>query len=221
MSYLNEVADAIWSLRSSGAKEIVLMHCVSSYPAAPQHLNLRAIRTLQSYFDLPVGLSDHSEGILLSMVAVAFGAIVLEKHFTLDKQASGPDHKASMDPADLKALVRGLRDVEASLGDGRKRPSDSEEESRLLSRRSIVAAADIRANEPIAPWMLAFKRPGSGIEPRNWEKLVGMIARRNIGKDTILQWEDLAPPLSSESQILNQETDAAVMQAHPLKRRHA
>jgi N,N'-diacetyllegionaminate synthase len=221
MSFLSEVADAIWNLRSAGANEIVLMHCVSTYPAAPQHMNLRALQTLQSYFELSVGLSDHSEGILLSLVAVALGAVVIEKHFTLDKQAPGPDHKASMDPADLKLLIRSLREVESSLGDGRKRPSDAEEESRLLSRRSIVAAVDIRANESIAPWMLIFKRPGSGLEPRNWEKLIGMIARRNIGKDTILQWEDLAPPVSSEFQISNRETDAASMQARPLKRKHA
>jgi N,N'-diacetyllegionaminate synthase len=220
MSFLSEVADAIWNLKSSGAKEILLMHCVSSYPAAPQYMNLRALQTLQSYFELSVGLSDHSEGILLSLVAVALGAVVIEKHFTLDKQAPGPDHKASMDPSDLKMLVHSLRDVEASLGDGRKRPSDVEEESRLFSRRSIVASVDIRANESIAPWMLAFKRPGSGLEPRNWEKLIGMTARRNIGKDTILQWEDLAP-ISSDSQNLNQEPDVASMQAHPLKRRHA
>jgi N,N'-diacetyllegionaminate synthase len=221
MSFLSEVADAIWNLRSAGAKEIVLMHCVSTYPAAPQHMNLRALQTLQSYFELSVGLSDHSCGILLSLVAVALGAVVIEKHFTLDKQAPGPDHKASMDPADLKLLIRSLREVESSLGDGRKRPSDVEEESRLLSRRSIVAAVDIRAHEPIAPWMLTFKRPGSGLEPRNCEKLIGMIARRNIGKDTILQWEDLAPPESSEFQISNQETDVASMQARPLNRKHA
>ncbi len=221
MSFLSEVADAIWNLKSAGASEILLMHCVSSYPASPQYMNLRALQTLQSYFELSVGLSDHSEGILLSLVAVALGAVLIEKHFTLDKQAPGPDHKASMDPVDLKMLVRNLRDVEASLGDGRKRPSDVEEESRLFSRRSIVAGVDIRADEAIAPWMLAFKRPGSGLEPRQCEKLVGMIARRNIAKDTILQWEDLAPPLSSESIHFNQEPDAASVGGHPLKRRHA
>jgi len=220
MSFLSEVADAIWNLRSGGAKEILLMHCVSAYPAAPQHMNLRTLQTLQSYFELSVGLSDHSEGILLSLVAVALGAVVIEKHFTLDKNAQGPDHKASMDPADLRLLVRSLRDVEASLGDGRKRPSDAEEEIRLLGRRSIVAGVDIRVNEAISPWMLAYKRPGSGIEPRDWEKLIGMTARRNIAKDTILQWDDLAPSISSESHNLNREPGAEVAE-HPLKRRHA
>jgi N,N'-diacetyllegionaminate synthase len=224
MSFLSEVADAIWTLRSAGAKEILLMHCVSTYPALPQHMNLRALQTLQSYFELPVGLSDHSEGILLPLVSVSLGAVVIEKHFTIDKNAPGPDHKASMDPADLKMLIKSLREVEASLGDGRKRPSDIEEESRLFGRRSIVAAVDIRAQEQIADWMLAFKRPGSGLEPRYYEKVIGMTARRNIGKDTILQWEDLAPSISSADLKVNDhklEQDADLIKSHSLKRRHA
>jgi sialic acid synthase SpsE len=150
---------------------------------------------LHDYFDLPVGYSDHSQGILLPLIAVALGALVLEKHFTLDKQARGPDHKLSADPDELRQLIHNLRAVEESLGDGRKRPSGAEEENRLLSRRSIVAAVDIRAYETIAPWMLAYKRPGSGLEPRELDKILGMRARRNITKDTILQWEDLSPSL--------------------------
>ncbi len=223
MSFLSEVADAIWNLRSAGAKEILLMHCVSAYPAAPQYMNLRALQTLQSYFELSVGLSDHSEGILFPLIAVALGAAVIEKHFTLDKATPGPDHKASMDPADLKQLVKSLRDVESSLGDGRKRPSDVEEESRLFGRRSIVAAVDIRAHETIAGWMLAVTRPGSGLEPRYWEKVIGMTARRNIGKDTILQWEDLASSESSNPNLedSNLEQGEELMETHPLKKRHA
>jgi len=201
MSFLSEVADAVYNLRSAGAKEILLLHCVSAYPASSKDMNLRALQTLQSYFELPVGLSDHSEGILLPLVAVALGAVLIEKHFTLDKNASGPDHKASMDPKDLALLVNNLRVVEGSLGDGRKRPSDVEEEGRLFNRRSIVAAVDIRAHETIAQWMLTFKRPGSGLEPRHWEKVIGMTARRNIGKDTILQWEDLAPSAGSDNEL--------------------
>jgi len=223
MSFLSEVADAVWTLRSAGAKEILLMHCVSSYPALPQYMNLRALQTMQSYFELPVGLSDHSEGILLAPIAVALGAVVIEKHFTLDKNAPGPDHRASMDPAELRELVDNLRKVEASLGSGRKRPSDMEEESRLFGRRSIVAAVDIRAQETIAPWMLAFKRPGSGLEPRHSEKIVGMTARTNIGKDTILQWEDLAPSCTSEAMVSKSapEREAASWQESESDRRRA
>jgi len=224
MSFLGEVADAIYHLRSGGAKEILLMHCVSSYPASPKHMNLRALQTLRSYFELSVGLSDHSEGIHLSLVATALGAVLVEKHFTLDKNASGPDHKASIDPHDLKLLVKNLRDVEASLGDGRKRPSDAEEESRVSCRRSIVAAVDIRAHETVARWMLTFKRPGSGLEPRHLEKILGMAARRNIGKDTILQWEDLATPETSGSGVddLNERGPGVdLLKTHPERKRYA
>jgi N,N'-diacetyllegionaminate synthase len=136
---------------------------------------------------LPIGFSDHSEGILLAPVAAAMGAVLIEKHFTLDRRPQGP----SVDPESMKVMIQNLRNVEASLGDGRKRPCSLEEEGRLLGRRSIVSAVDIGAFETISPWMLAFKRPGRGIEPRHWQKVVGMKARRSICKDTILQWEDL------------------------------
>jgi N,N'-diacetyllegionaminate synthase len=223
MSFLGEVGDAIWNLRSGGAKEILLMHCVSVYPAPPEHMNLRALQTLHSHFDLPVGLSDHSEGILRPLISVSLGAVVIEKHFTMDRNAEGPDHKASMDPEELKLLVRSLRDVETSLGDGRKRPASVEEDGRLFGRRSLVAAVDIRAQETIAQWMLAFKRPGSGIEPRHWQKVTGMVSRRNISKDTILQWEDLAPNVSLDidSEESNLEQSIATTQVHSLKKHHA
>jgi N,N'-diacetyllegionaminate synthase len=220
MSYLSEVADALWHLRSAGAQEILLMHCVSAYPAAPQEMNLRALQTLRSYFELPVGLSDHSQGILFSLISVALGAVVIEKHFTLDKTAAGPDHKASLDSDDLKLLVQNLREVEACMGDGRKRPVDGEADGRLLGRRSIVAAADIRADESIENWMLTCKRPGTGLEPKCWDRVVGMAARRNIEKDTILQWEDLAPLASSLESFedTNLEQDERERYAHPKKR---
>lgn len=220
MSYLAEVADALWHLRSAGAQEILLMHCVSAYPAAPKDMNLRVLQTLHSYFELPVGLSDHSQGILVSLISVALGAVVIEKHFTLDKAAAGPDHKASLDPDDLKLLVQNLREVELCMGDGRKKPVEGEEEGRLLGRRSIVAAADIRADESIESWMLTCKRPGTGLEPKCWDRVVGMAARRNIEKDTILQWEDLAPLASSLENIkdINMEQDERERHAHPKKR---
>ena len=223
MSFLSEVADAVWNLKSAGAKEILLMHCVSSYPANCKDMNLRALQTLQSYFELSVGLSDHSEGILLSLVAVALGAVVVEKHFTLDKTSRGPDHRASIEPAELKQLVENLREVEASLGDGRKRPRDAEEEGRLLGRRSIVAAVDIRIGETIAPWMLTCKRPASGLEPRHWEKVMGRKARRNLGKDTILQWEDFEPSIASDTdnENINLEREGSALQMHSPQKRHA
>ncbi len=198
MSFLNEVGEALWTLKTSGATEVILLHCVSSYPAPPDSLNLRAIQTMRDYFELPVGFSDHTSGVLLPLVAVALGATVIEKHFTLDKNADGPDHRLSLDPAEMKLMVQHLRDVEASLGDGRKRPAPVEEENRLLSRRSIVTAVAVRAHETIAPWMLSCKRPASGVEPRSLQKVIGMKARRDISKDTILQWEDLMPSVPME-----------------------
>jgi N,N'-diacetyllegionaminate synthase len=199
MSYLSEVADAVWTLKSGGASELVLMHCVSQYPAGAESLNLRSIQTLQEYFEMPVGYSDHTVGIVAPLIAASLGATIIEKHFTLDKQARGPDHKLSADPDELRLLIQQLRSVETSLGDGRKRPADVEEEPRLLGRRSIVAAVDIRAHETVTNWMLAYKRPGTGLEPRQAENLIGMKARRNISKDTILQWEDLAPQAGEDS----------------------
>lgn len=199
MSFLSEVADAVDCLRNGGTSEILLLHCVSAFPAAANEMNLRAIETLRSYFELPVGLSDHSEGILVPMAAAALGAVLIEKHFTLDKAEPELHNKAGLDPAELKTLVKSLREVESSLGDGRKRPSPVEEENRLFTRRSIVAAVDIRAHETISEWMLAFKRPGSGLKPQYREKVIGMTARRNIPKDTILQWEDLAPAAAGAS----------------------
>jgi N,N'-diacetyllegionaminate synthase len=195
MSHVNEVADALGTLKSSGADDVVLLHCVSSYPAPPDSLNLRVIPRLASQFGLPVGYSDHSDGVLMPLVAASLGAVLIEKHFTLDRNGPGPDHRLSADPAQFTAMVAQLRDIEMALGDGRKCPKAVEEEGRRLGRRSIVSATDIRAYEPIAPWMLAFKRPGTGLAPREADKVVGMVARRDIPRDTVLQWDDIAPPV--------------------------
>ncbi len=213
MSFLNEVADALLTLKSAGARDILLLHCTSCYPAEPEQLNLRAIGTLRDHFGLPVGYSDHSLGILAPLMAVAIGAVLLEKHFTLDKRANGPDHKLSMDPAELRSLLSKLRQVEACMGTGRKRPAPGERENRRLSRRSIVSSVDIRAFEPLEPWMLAFKRPGDGIEPKYLETVLSMCARRNISRDRVLQWDDLVPAISApahEQDILTALPNGAV-----------
>jgi len=193
MSYMNEVEEAVGTLKSCGARDIALLHCVSSYPAPPESLNLRTIQTLRERFDLPVGFSDHSQGTFFALVAAALGARVLEKHFTLDRSAPGPDHKLSIEPRELRELVAQLATLDASLGNGRKYPAKDEEQSRLLSRRSIVAAVDIRMHETIQPWMLACKRPAGGIDPREIDQVTGTQACRNIAKDSILSWEDLLP----------------------------
>ena len=191
MSYLDEVIEAVRRLRDGGSPEILLMHCTSSYPAMPGDMNLRALETLQSYFGLPTGLSDHSRGILFSIAAAAMGAAAIEKHFTLDQEADGPDHKASLNPDGLKELVMNLRRIEEGMGSGEKRPAESEMEGRLLGRRSVVAAKDIQAGERIVSDMLTCKRPGVGIAPKYRNQVDGMTARRFIAKDTVVTWEDL------------------------------
>ena len=196
MSYMDEVADAVRCLRQGGVSDILLMHCASTYPVSPVDMNLRALETMQSYFGLLTGISDHSRGMLFSLAAVAMGAVVIEKHFTLDRGAAGPDHKASLDPSGLKKLVRNLRRLETGLGTGGKRPAKAEAEGRKLGRRSIVAAVDINANEPIVPWMLICKRPGTGLAPKYCGQVEGMTARRFIARDTMIQWEDLQPTVS-------------------------
>lgn len=201
MSYLDEVADAVQALENQNAHQILLLHCVSSYPAPQEALNLRAIQTMRDYFSLPVGYSDHSQGILYPVIAAVLGARVIEKHFTLDRSAPGPDHRLSSDPEELRRLVRHLRTLDCALGDGRKRPADVEAHNRILSRRSIVAAVDIREGETIFSWMLDYKRPGDGLSPRQADEVIGLKAVREIRKNDIIRREDLAVTGWSGSEI--------------------
>ncbi len=192
MSFLNEVAEAILTLKSAGAKGIVLMHSVSCHPAEPESLNLRSITTLRQQFELPVGYADHCEGTLFAVAAAVLGASVIEKPMTLDSGSKLTPWRVAASPAEMRQLIQSVRAVEMSLGDGRKRPSAPEVSMRAKERRSIVAAVDIRAHESIARWMLSCERPGSGLEPRKLDKLIGMRARRDIAKGTPLRWEDLS-----------------------------
>ncbi|MDR0309977.1 MAG: N-acetylneuraminate synthase family protein [Acidobacteriota bacterium] len=201
MSYLEEVIEAVNCLREGGAEEILLMHCAASYPASSRDMNLRALETLRSRFGLPVGLSDHSRGILFSIAAAALGASAVERHFTLDRGAEGPDHKASLSPDGLKKLVNNLRRLKAGMGSGEKRPAESEADGRRLGRRSVVAAVDIQAGGRIVSDMLTCKRPGTGIAPGYLDRIAGMTPCRFIAKDALITWEDLglsAPPPPGE-----------------------
>lgn len=193
MSYIDEVTEAVRRLREGGSPGIIPMHCTSSYPASSHDMNLRALETLQSYFGLPTGLSDHSSGILFSIAAAAMGAAAIERHFTLDRAAEGPDHKASLDPGGLKELVENLRRLKAGMGSREKCPAESEMDGRRLGRRSVVAATDIQAGEQIVPDMLTCKRPGIGITPKYLNQVAGMKSRCFIAKDTLIAWEDLYP----------------------------
>lgn len=189
MSSLGEVEEAVEVIANGGNQQIILLHCVSSYPAKIEDINLKAMETLRYAFELPVGLSDHSIGITIPVAAVALGACVIEKHFTLDKNLPGPDHRSSLEPHELKEMIRSIRDVEKALGDGVKRPMAEEEENKKAARRSIVARVDIPEGVIITQEMLDIKRPGTGIEPKYIENVIGKISKANIRKDEPLVWE--------------------------------
>jgi len=191
MSTLGEIEGAIRFLREGGAGAIILLHCVTSYPAALGEANLLAIRTLRCAFKLPVGYSDHTAGLLAPLAARVLGACVIEKHFTLNHDLPGPDHRASLEPAELADMIRGIRDIEGALGDGIKRPSPQEESIRRVARRSIVACADIPAGVRIKEGMLSLKRPGSGLDPAFLPWIVGAYSRKRIKKDTLISLSDL------------------------------
>ncbi|MEE9399519.1 MAG: N-acetylneuraminate synthase [Dehalococcoidales bacterium] len=180
MSTMSEVEEALEIFRNDGLTDIILLHCVTSYPAEVEEINLKAMTTLRNAFDLPVGLSDHTLGITVPIAAVAMGACIIEKHFTLDKSLPGPDQRASLEPQELKEMVKAIRDVEEALGDGVKRPTEEEEENKLAARRSIVARMDIPEGTIITEEMLTVKRPGTGLEPKYLEKIVGKVAREAI-----------------------------------------
>ena len=189
LSTLAEVEDAVNVLYSSGNRELVLLHCVSNYPAAYKDVNLRAMLTLRHVFQVPVGFSDHTLGIMVPLAAVALGASVIEKHLTLDKTLPGPDHKASLEPEEFREMVKGIRTVQKALGSPLKKPAEAEIEMRMISRKSIVARTDIPKGTLITQEMLAFKRPGTGLSQKFLEVVIGRRARVDIPKDKLITWE--------------------------------
>jgi N-acetylneuraminate synthase/N,N'-diacetyllegionaminate synthase len=189
MSTLREVEKAVRCIEGEGQRRIVLLHCTSNYPASAGSVNLKAIDTLRKAFGYPVGFSDHTEGIMASVLAASMGACIVEKHFTVDRGMPGPDHQASLEPAELKALVKAIRDARTMMGDGIKRPAREEESIRRVARRSVVAGTDIEEGAVIGENMLNVKRPGTGIEPALMGEVVGKVARRRIPKDTLIGWE--------------------------------
>lgn len=191
MSNLKEIKEALKAIRKEGVKDIVLLHCVTGYPANVEDVNLRAMDTMKSFFKLPLGFSDHTAGFAVSIAAVALGASVIEKHFTLDKKLPGPDHKASLGPDELKEMVKAIRNAERALGDGIKKPAEEEESIKRVVRKSIVAKIDIPRGLKITDTMLDIKRPGTGIEPRFFNKVIGKRAKRDIRKDTLIKFRDL------------------------------
>jgi len=191
MATLDEVEEALEVIRKEGAREIVLLHCVSCYPAKIEDVNLKAMETLRTTFKLPVGLSDHTPGITAPIAAVALGACIIEKHFTLDKSLPGPDHRASLEPGELKQMVTAIREVEKAMGNGVKRPTEEEEENKKVARRSIVARVDIPLGAIITEEMLDVKRPGGGLEPKYMDIILSRKTKVNIIKNKPITWEML------------------------------
>jgi len=187
MCDMEEVKAAIKVLRENGTKEIKLLHCNTEYPTPFEDVNLRAMLTMRDTFDLEVGYSDHTKGIEVPIAAVALGATVIEKHFTLDCNMDGPDHKASLEPEELAAMVTGIRHIEKALGSEIKAPSLSERKNKAVARKSIVAKTNIRRGEKFTEENITVKRPGTGISPMKWFEILGTIAIRDFHEDELIE----------------------------------
>ena len=183
MCDLNEISESVNVLKENGCKELSLLHCTTEYPAPLESVNLLAMQTLKKEFGVNVGYSDHTKGVDVPCYAVAMGATVIEKHFTTDKNLPGPDHKASLEPNELKEMVDKIREIEIILGDGSKKPQDAESKNKAVARKSIVAKCDIKAGEIFTENNLTCKRPGDGISPMKWNMVIGQIAKKDFYKD--------------------------------------
>lgn len=182
-----EIADAIEVLRSNGAGEIRLLHCTTEYPTPFEDVNLKAMCSMKERFGLEVGYSDHTKGIEVPIAAVAMGATIIEKHFTLDKNMEGPDHKASLEPDELKQMVDSIRNIEKALGSGIKQPAESERKNIAIARKSIVASVPIRKGEVFTVENITTKRPGNGISPMRWNEVIGTCAVRDFEEDELIE----------------------------------
>jgi len=191
MCTMNEVKDSVNSILSTGNKQLVLLHCISDYPTKPEECNLRAITTMKNEFDLPVGYSDHTIGISASLTAAIMGANVIEKHFRDERNSPGPDDIHSLKKEEFNELIKSVRRSEEINGDGIKKPSKSEEKNRLTNRVSIVALTSIPKGTEISEKMIDIRRPGNGIEPKNFWKIIGKKTKIDISKDEPLKFDYL------------------------------
>ena len=199
MANLGEIEEAINVIGQKNRSNIVLMHCVSDYPADWVEANLRAIQTIRDAFHLPVGFSDHTEGIELSLVAVGLGAVIIEKHITLDKNMEGGDHKASLEPHGFKEMVGKIRRLEIALGDGIKKCMPSEENVKKVARKSIVAGKNINKGDIINNNDLAIKRPGTGLHPKYLENIINYVSKETIKKDQLIHWYNIERKVDEEN----------------------
>lgn len=186
MCEIVEINEAIRVLEENGTMEIALLHCNTQYPTPYEDVNLSAINTIHNECRKETGYSDHTQGIEVPIAAVAMGATIIEKHFTLDKNMEGPDHKASLEPNELKQMVKSIRNIERAIGSDVKKPSQSEQNNRLVARKSIVAATNIKKGEILTPENLTVKRPGTGISPMKWYDVIGQAAVRDFTEDEVI-----------------------------------
>ena len=187
MSEMSEIEAAIHILRENGTFDISLLHCNTEYPTPYEDVNLAAMRTMREYFHCPVGYSDHTRGIEVPIAAVAMGAQIIEKHFTLDRNMEGPDHKASLEPDELDQMVRAIRNIECAIGTGKKVPSESEKKNMIIARKSIVAFKAIKKGEIFSEENITTKRPGNGISPMRWNEVLGMRAQQDFEEDELIK----------------------------------
>lgn len=187
MSTLQEIKDAIAVLKESGCPEVSVLHCNTQYPTPMQDVNLNVLRSLKEELDVEVGYSDHTLGIEVPIAAVALGATIIEKHFTLDKTMEGPDHKASLEPQELKAMVQAVRNIEQAMGKDKKEPTESERKNMAVARKSIVARMPIKKGESFTERNLTTKRPGTGISPMRWDEVIGQKATRDFAEDELIE----------------------------------
>jgi len=190
MATIGEIKDAVKGLTDNGVSKdkITILHCNTEYPTPMEDVNLKAMLHIQRELGLPIGYSDHTLGIEVPIAAVALGATVIEKHFTLDKTLPGPDHKASLEPNELKAMVSAIRNIEKAIGgSGLKEVSKSEEKNKPIARKSIVASTDIKKGNIFTPENLTVKRPGSGISPMQWDEVIGKEAKRDFQEDELIE----------------------------------
>ena len=188
MAEMNEIENALSILKKYGCGRVSLLHCNTEYPTPVEDVNLYAMHSLKEKFGVRVGYSDHTQGIEVPIAAVAMGAEIIEKHFTLDRNMEGPDHRASLEPQDLKAMIEGIRKIEKAMGNGVKTASASEKKNISIARKSIVARRDIVSGEILSEQNLAVKRPGNGISPMKWYEVIGTAAIRDFMEDELIEW---------------------------------
>lgn len=187
MSTVDEVEEAINILRINGSQDIILLHCTTEYPAPYAEVNLKAMNTLKEKFNVMVGYSDHTKGTEVAIAAAAMGATVIEKHFTLDRNMEGPDHKSSLEPNELKTMVNSIRNIEKAMGSGEKIPSPSERKNINIARKSIVAKCNIKKGEIFSEDNIIIKRPGNGISPMRWFDVIGKTAIKDFEEDELIE----------------------------------